>query len=216
MTRHIRAHFRAAAMLCLLAFASSAAHGGNLCTYTTYKWNMHDRKAVGLHKVVKPYSEVTAAETDPQTGCTVCEEDQVMLSFPGIRPFTVCKRLAPQIRKIIAGLLDRHASVRDVVGYRVGLTRGKPDKDGNRNGFSNHSFGVALDVNTMPNGLYDHCLTVSPACRLIKGGRWDPEQALSLTADSVIVRTFKSNGFKWGGEIAGWQKDFMHFSPTGY
>ena len=208
--RNIGGRFRPA------AFASSAAHGGELCTYTTYKWNVNERKAVDLHKVVKPYGEVTAAETDAQTGCTVCEEDQVTLSFPGIRPFRVCKRLAPEVKKIISELLSRHAPVRDVVGYRVGLTRGAPDRDGNRSEFSNHSFGVALDVNTAQNGLYDHCLSISPACRLIKGGRWDPTRALSLTADSLIVRTFRANGFKWGGEIAGQQKDFMHFSPTGY
>ena len=120
------------------------------------------------------------------------------------------------VEKIIAELQRQHAPLKDVVGYRVGMTRGNPDKHGNRTGFSNHSFGVALDINTDHNGLYENCFKVSSACRLIKGGRWDPKQEESLTADSLIVRTFKQNGFKWGGEIAGQQKDFMHFSPTGY
>ncbi len=216
MLRTIMRYFRAAAAVMLLALVSDAAFGGDVCTYTTYKWNVNDRRAVGLHKVVKPYGELSAAEKDAQTGCTVCEEDQVELHFPGLRPFKVCKRLAPRVEKILAELQKRNAPVRDVVGYRVGMTRGNPDKDGNRTGFSNHSYGVALDVNTDQNGLYENCVKFSPACRLRKGGPWNPSQPLSLTPDSAIVLMFKENGFKWGGEIAGQQKDFMHFSPTGY
>jgi hypothetical protein len=205
-----------ALLFCGIALFSGAATADPLCTYSTYKWNIHTRTAVGLHKVSKPYGELTAAEKDNGTGCTVCEEDQVELSFPGLRPFKVCKRLAPDIEKIVNELQLQHAPVRDVVGYRVGMTRGNPDSAGNRTGFSNHSFGVALDINTAQNGLYENCFKFGPGCRLIKGGPWKPEQDLSLTGDSLIVRAFKKNGFKWGGEIAGQQKDFMHFSPTGY
>lgn len=205
----------------LLALALVTAAGGSAatepqCTYSTYKWNVNIRRAVEPRMVTKPMSKLTEAEKDPVTGCTVCLEDQVKMSFPGLRPFLVCKKLAPSVEKIINDLQRQHAPLKDVVGYRVGMTRGNPDKHGNRTGFSNHSYGVALDINTDQNGLYENCFKVSPACRLIKGGRWDPKQEESLTADSLIVRTFKQNGFKWGGEIAGQQKDFMHFSPTGY
>jgi len=37
-----------------------------------------------------------------------------------------------------------------------------------------------------------------------------------LHADSNIVRAIEDIGLKWGGEIDGKRKDFMHFSPTGY
>ncbi|MDQ7050893.1 MAG: hypothetical protein Q9M92_15725 [Enterobacterales bacterium] len=49
-----------------------------------------------------------------------------------------------------------------------------------------------------------------------KGGAWNPSQEGSLTRDHPIVLELKKAGFKWGGEIQGKQKDFMHFSPTGY
>jgi hypothetical protein len=205
-----------ALVFCSTLFYCEAAMADPQCSYSTYKWNIHTRKAVEPRRIAKPYSDLTASEKDGETGCTVCEEDQVELSFPGLRPFKVCKRLAPGIEKIIAELQRQQAPLRDVVGYRVGMTRGNPDSAGNRTGFSNHSFGVALDINTAQNGLYENCINFNPACRLIKGGPWKPEQEASLTASSLIVQTFKQNGFKWGGEIAGLQKDFMHFSPTGY
>jgi hypothetical protein len=177
---------------------------------------VRERKSVGHVNVVKPYRELTAAEKDGASGCTVCEEDQVELTFDGLRPIKVCKHIAPRVQKIIGELQRRHAPLQDVVAYRVGMTRGEVDQAGNRTGFSNHSFGVALDINTDHNGLYDNCITITPSCRLIKGGKWEPGREFSLTGDSMIVREFKRNGFLWGGEIAGKQKDFMHFSPTGY
>lgn len=186
------------------------------CTYFTYQWSVGDRKAVGQRKVVKPFNELTAAEQDVQTGCTVCEEDQVTLTFAGLPPFKVCRLIALRVQAIIAALQRQQAPLMDVVGYRVGMTRGKIDRAGNRTGFSNHSFGVALDINTEQNGLYENCVNFNSACRLIKGGRWNPQQAFSLTEDSMIVLEFKRNGFRWGGEIAGQKKDFMHFSPSGY
>lgn len=218
VTRRNGLYPRAAAALAFafcVAF-SGAALGGEQCNYSTYKWNVHTRKTVEPRRVSKPMSELTAEEKDSQTGCTVCEEDQVTMSFPGLPPFRVCRLLAPRVEQIITELQRNHAPLRDVVGYRVGMTRGNPDRAGNRTGFSNHSYGVALDINTAQNGLYENCFHYNPACRLIKGGAWNPNQETSLTGDSMIVREFKRNGFKWGGEIAGQQKDFMHFSPTGY
>lgn len=209
---------RAASALaaCALLLCCGTALASQQCTYSTYKWNVHSRKTVEPRKVSKPVEELTATETDKETGCTVCEEDQVTMTFPGLRPFKVCKRLAPSVEKIIAELQRQHAPLLDVVGYRVGMTRGNTDKAGNRTVFSNHSFGVALDINTAQNGLYENCVSFNSSCRLRKGGPWNPKQESSLTKDSLIVAEFKKNGFKWGGEIAGQQKDFMHFSPTGY
>lgn len=200
-----------------MLLASNAAMGSEgLCTYTTYQWNIYSRKAVGHRKVVKPYGDLTATEIDAQSRCSVCEEDQVTLAFPGLRPFKVCKHIAQRVRQSMVTLLKEHAPLREVTGYRVGMTRGEIDPSGNRTGFSNHSFGVALDVNTAQNGLYVNCIEFGPACGLVMGGQWNPDQPLSLTQDSPIVLEFKRIGFKWGGEIAGQQKDFMHFSPTGY
>ncbi|MBU0623005.1 MAG: M15 family metallopeptidase [Gammaproteobacteria bacterium] len=200
-----------------MSLASNAAWGGEqFCSYTTYQWNVNTRKSVGHRKVVKPYGELTEAERDVRSGCTVCEEDQVTLAFPGLRPFKVCKSVAPHVREIIDILQRRQAPLLEVTGYRVGMTRGDVDAAGNRTGFSNHSFGVALDINTSHNGLYENCVEFNSSCRLIKGGNWVPDDPLSLIRGSIIVEEFKRNGFLWGGEIAGQQKDFMHFSLTGY
>lgn len=200
----------------IFGLSSEAICGSLQCTYSTYKWNVQGRRAVERRKIVKPLSELTAAEKDSQTGCTVCEEDQVTLAFAGLKPFKICRLIAPRIQVIIAELQSQQAPLINVIGYRVGMTRGEIDDDGNRTAFSNHSFGVALDINTDKNGLYENCITFGPSCRLIKGGPWDPNQDASLTKESMIVQEFQRNGFKWGGEIAGQQKDFMHFSPSGY
>ena len=107
--------------------------------------------------------------------------------------------------------------INSVVGYRVGRTRGGVDAQGNRTGFSNHSYGVAIDINTEHNGLYINCVEFGPQCQLSRGGSWRPLQdPYSLLKDGQIVKMFKRTGFKWGGEIKGQQKDFMHFSLTGY
>jgi hypothetical protein len=96
------------------------------------------------------------------------------------------------------------------------MTRGDTDRHGNRTRYSNHAFGIALDINPEANGLYDRCPRFGPGCRLIKGGRWNPARPASLTADGPVVRALKNIGLRWGGQIEGRQKDFMHFSPTGY
>ena len=186
------------------------------CTYTTYKWSTHARAAVEHRTVRHLYSELQPIEIHSATGCTVCEEDQVAISVPGIAPFRVCKLLAQDIRDALIGAMEEGEAIFTVVGYRVGMTRGDVDAVGNRTQFSNHSFGVAIDVNERQNGLYHQCPYFGPACRLRRGGNWSPSQRGSLSADSPIVKALGRVGLKWGGEIEGDQKDFMHFSPNGY
>jgi hypothetical protein len=99
----------------------------------------------------------------------------------------------------------------------VGLTRGPIDPDGNRTRFSNHSFGVAIDINPKHNGLYTNCFQFGPQCKRIRGGHWRPHQdPFSLKPDGNVVKALQRIGLKWGGRIQGRQKDFMHFSITGY
>jgi hypothetical protein len=190
---------------------------GSLCTYSTYKWNTRQGKAVQFERIEKPYSQVEPRETDERTGCTVCEQDQTTVSLPGIEAFKVCRVVAGSLRDALAALIENGEPIISVVGYRVGMTRGDVDEEGNRTGFSNHSFGVAVDINPDSNGLYDNCIEYNGACRLIKGGPWRPaSDRFSLHPEGNIVKRLKAAGFSWGGEISGKQKDFMHFSPTGY
>ncbi|MDH5737712.1 MAG: M15 family metallopeptidase, partial [Gammaproteobacteria bacterium] len=155
-------------------------------------------------------------EIDPQTGCTVCEEDQVEMKLSNGFSFKVCRYLAPEIEQILSEAENSGFPLRVTVGYRVGKTRGKIDTRGNRTVFSNHSYGSAIDINPDANGLYDQCISFAQSCRLIKGGHWSPDNPASIKSDSQLVNAFRAKGFRWGGEIQGWQKDFMHFSPTGY
>ncbi|OIO57461.1 MAG: hypothetical protein COX57_00030 [Alphaproteobacteria bacterium CG_4_10_14_0_2_um_filter_63_37] len=186
------------------------------CHYTTYRWSTFAKSAVDVHSVRHPYAELQPTEIDPATGCTVCEEDQIEISLPGLAPFRVCKRIKIQVWAALNQVLAAGAEIDSVVGYRVGMTKGAVDDRGNRTQFSNHAFGVALDINERHNGLYDHCPTFGPGCRLLRGGKWDPGQIGSLTPDHPIVRALDNVGLKWGGQIEGLQKDFMHFSPSGY
>jgi len=196
---------------------SNTALGEPVCSYDTYQWSTVEKRAIDFKKVSHPYSEITDDERDPVTGCTVCIEDQIQINTPPLKPFYVCKVVAPEIQQILEGLIYSGEKIDHIIGYRVGKTRGDVDHYGNRTKFSNHSYGVAIDINPEHNGLYDRCIEFGNGCRLIRGGPWRPdEMEQSIKPEGMIVRAFKENGYLWGGEIRGRQKDFMHFSLTGY
>ena len=200
----------------LLGFIITSASARELCTYRTYSWNTIEKKSVNHELVTKSYADLSESEVDPLTGCSVCEQDQRTINLAPLKSFKVCHVFAGQIEDIVTGLIRSGEPVYSVTGYRVGKTRGTVDHNGNRTQFSNHSYGIAIDINPEQNGLYDNCLEFNDSCRLIRGGSWSPENRGSLSADGVVVNAFKDLGLKWGGQIQGWQKDFMHFSPSGY
>jgi len=186
------------------------------CSYEMQIWNVNQKSSIGTKKINHPYTELSSDEQDPATGCTVCSEDQERISIPPLQPFSVCVKLAPKVRSILGDMVRNGAMINTVVGYHVIKSRGPIDGNGNRTGFSNHSFGTAVDINPELNGLYDNCISFGPECRLIRGGEWCPGTPGTLDKNGDIVSLFMDAGFKWGGEIAGKQKDFMHFSLTGY
>lgn len=198
-------------LLSSLSFADPST-----CTYQTYKWNTKLKRAVDYKTVKHSYSKLDTNEIDTVTGCTVCREDQVKIDLPNVKPFYICKIMANDVQQTLLELINQGELIHEVTGYRVGQTRGKVDKESNRTGFSNHSYGIALDINASQNGLYDRCFKFSSTCRLIRGGAWDPSKRGSLNPHGPTVNRMKQLGFRWGGEIAGKQKDFMHFSPSGY
>lgn len=200
----------------LFTLFSLSAHAEQYCTFSTYTWNTLQRKATDFQQHRIPYADIKPEHRDAASGCTLCREDQVSINYPGIEPFRVCHFYAKAIQATFDSFFNAGAQITSVVAYRVGKTRGPVDSQGNRTGYSNHAFGIALDINGEQNGLYTNCLQFNERCQLIKGGPWHPQQPGSLHADHEIVRALKSLGFKWGGEIAGRQKDFMHFSPSGY
>jgi hypothetical protein len=203
-------------LLVVLLMASNAAMAQS-CHYLDWRWNVAQQRAVQHNTVFKDTSELLSEELDMQSGCTVCAEDQQAIKLEGLPEFSVCKRYAPLVRDMLQQLISQGEKINSVIGYRVGRTRGDIDAQGNRSGFSNHSFGIAIDINTAHNGLYGNCVQFGPRCKLLRAGPWRPgDDPFSLQPDGLIVKAFQEAGFKWGGEIAGRQKDFMHFSPTGY
>lgn len=127
----------------------------------------------------------------------------------------VCRHVASEVEDALLRALEAGFPISDVVGYRVGRTKGRLDAQGLRTQHSNHSFGLALDVNARLNGLYDRCSKFSSACRLIRGGEWRPDRRGGISPDSALYRELTQIGWRWGGELAGRQKDFMHFSQSG-
>lgn len=200
----------------LAVHGETKAETPTTCTYQTYTWNTRLKKAVNFRTVRHPYSEVSPLEKDRKTGCTVCREDQALIRLLNIKPFYMCRLYADRLRRALLQLMQQGTSIRTLVGYRVGKTRGDADARGLRTRFSNHSFGIAVDINSEQNGLYDRCPQFGPQCRLIRGGPWRLGQPGSLRQDGPVVLKMKQLGFRWGGKIAGKQKDFMHFSPSGY
>jgi len=212
--------FAVSIVVCIASGSSHTQAGErtlpDTCTYEMQVWNVNMRGNGQARMVRHPYIDLTPAEMDINTGCTVCSEDQILLDVPSIQPFSVCHRLAPRVRTVVQDLLRSGAPLRTIIGYHVIKSRGMVDMNGNRTEFSNHSYGTAIDINPEQNGLYDNCITFGSKCRLIRGGEWVPGASGTLTEEGQIVLAFKKAGFRWGGEIAGKQKDFMHFSLTGY
>jgi hypothetical protein len=186
------------------------------CSYEALTWNVNLKRSVEVKTIRHPYSRLLPEELDPMTGCTVCSEDQVLIDSPPFPRFFVCHKIAPQVHAALEELKGRGAPIISIIGYHVIKSRGPIDHKGNRTGFSNHSFGAAIDINPEQNGLYDQCIQFGPDCRLIRGGERRIGVYGTLEKNDDTVRTLKSAGFRWGGEIAGKQKDFMHFSITGY
>lgn len=200
----------------IICGSSYAAQNPSQCTYSTYTWNIYEKRAVNRRVISHPYVDLLPEEIDADTGCTICKEDQVWLNIQGIPKFQICRHLAGRVESALVMALSQGAKIDSIVTYRVGKTRGVADSNGNRSGFSNHSYGIGIDINSKNNGLYDNCYQFNSNCRLIRGGYWQPGQPGSLHPEGPIVQAFKMVGFKWGGEIAGKQKDFMHFSISGY
>jgi hypothetical protein len=166
--------------------------------------------------VAKPRSELAPGEIGP-FGCTPCEEDQEEFALSNGLKFKACSKIGGPLREALDAALARGQRIESVLGYRAQRSKGAPDRRGDRTELSNHAFGTAVDVNEEHNGLYENCLRWSGKCRLRKGGPYRPgADPLSLSRESPVVEQLRRAGFSWGGLIEGRQKDFMHFSPSGY
>ncbi len=188
---------------------------GETCSYSTWDWNTQSKRSENHRRISKPYSQITPNERDPNSNCTVCEEDQVSLEIPGVPAFLVCKFYSSDVKEALHKIATSGFPLTSVISYRVGKTKGTVDSQGIRTQFSNHSFGTAIDINAEINGLYTNCFEFGPDCQLLRGGSWLPRRPGTVTPTSIAYQAFHEMGWKWGGELKGRQKDFMHFSLSG-
>jgi D-alanyl-D-alanine carboxypeptidase len=198
----------------LVFLFSFSVYSSTICRYTYTVWNAQKRFSEGPFTVQKIKTTLTQTEKG-EYGCSVCESDQEDIRLSNGVQFRACKTMAMKFRAALEKILKSGKEIKTVVGYRPSISKGSLDSHGRRTEFSRHAFGIAIDVNENFNGLYDQCIKWGPSCRLIKGGKYSPSQALSITQNSAEVRHFREEGLRWGGEIEGFQKDFMHFSPDG-
>ena len=185
------------------------------CEYSYSVWNTQTRRADGPFKINKPYSALEKHEKGP-FGCTPCEKDQQEIQISNGLKVKVCRNIAEMLEKNLNEMLKAGFRITSLTGYRTSISKGKADSSGRRTEFSHHAFGAAIDINEESNGLYDHCLSWGPGCRLIKGGRYLPGAPGSIFPTSPVIKIMNSTKFQWGGSINGVQKDFMHFSSDGY
>ena len=78
--------------------------------------------------------------------------------------------------------------------------------------WSNHAYGLALDLNPVENP-YGGCgMTRDPSARKYL----DRSHLRKGMVTSAVVRAFRSVGWGWGGSWSGSTKDYMHFSWNGH
>ena len=80
---------------------------------------------------------------------------------------------------------------------------------GEKNVLSNHSYGLAIDINPLINPYISRTNTVAPP----EGKKYVNREIKVpgiITKDSVCFRIFKDYGWAWGGD---WKtiKDYQHF-----
>lgn len=206
--------FGSVLFLLILLLSISQANAKH-CEYQFTVWNTKSKTSEGPFKVKKDYKNLTKNEIGPQ-GCTPCEIDQEVITLSNKMKVKFCTKLAKSIKSTLNHILKNGYPFETILGYRASVSKGEAAMNGQRSELSNHAFGVAIDLNENYNGLYTNCFTWNRNCRLQKGGRYDPGHPLALTKTSLPVRFLKQAGLKWGGEISGRQKDFMHFSLSGY
>lgn len=79
----------------------------------------------------------------------------------------------------------------------------------NSNKLSEHSKGLAIDLNPKYNPYISSKGVISP-----KNGQYNNKNIGTIVVDSKVISIFKSKGWKWGGN---WKrsKDYQHFSKNG-
>ncbi len=78
-------------------------------------------------------------------------------------------------------------------------------------GFSEHSYGTAIDLNPVENPYLSGSLVLPPAGRPFADR---PEAPGVIQPGDAVVTAFRSHGWTWGGTWSG-PIDYQHFSVSG-
>ena len=78
--------------------------------------------------------------------------------------------------------------------------------------WSNHAYGMALDLNPAENPYVGCGMSRDPAAQKYRDRRHHRKGMVTARA----VGAFRSVGWGWGGSWSGDTKDYMHFSPSGH
>jgi hypothetical protein len=101
---------------------------------------------------------------------------------------------------------------RDVTGsFRCRKAVPSPCNPGAVTSWSNHAYGLAIDVNPVENPYVGCGMTRDPTS--LRNVDRSPLRKGMVTP--AVVRAFRSIGWGWGGDWTGDTKDYMHFSVNG-
>ena len=101
----------------------------------------------------------------------------------------------------------------DITGsFRCRQSVPSPCVGGSASGrWSNHAYGLAIDLNPVENPYVGCGMSRDPAARRFL----DRSRLRKGMVTPAVVRAFRSIGWGWGGAWTGDTKDYMHFSVNG-
>jgi hypothetical protein len=144
----------------------------------------------------------------------------------------VSRSAAPLLAKVFRRLYELRFPIRHVqLADMYGPVSGRPN-DGDVTGsfscrqavpspctggsgtgsWSNHAYGLAVDLNPVENPYVGCGMTRDPHARRYL----DRSQHRKGMVTPAIVQAFRSIGWGWGGSWSGSTKDYMHFSVNGH
>lgn len=131
----------------------------------------------------------------------------------------VNRKIEQEVRRIFEYIKEIKYPIESVIPIKFDLPNGNTSmanrnntysfhyrtKAGGSNNLSQHSLGLAIDINPFDNPYISKNGKVIPS-----GGTYDLSKREALTKESDLVKKFLSLGWMWGGN---WRetKDYMHF-----
>jgi hypothetical protein len=183
-------------------------------------------------RIVSPAPAEVVARSTWKPACPVDRDDLawLRLTFWGFdaRRHTgellVHRRVASDIDRVFRRLWEARFPLEQVLIVRSIDEEAPPTGDGNGTGsfvcravtggssFSQHAYGLAIDVNTFQNPYQSGDVVLPELASSYLDREW--VRPGMITADGPVVAAFLEIGWGWGGDWTS-LKDFQHFSANG-